>query len=312
LQDDLRLWNRFSAILGARYQTTWAKTKPTPGLEDEPLYDSQDDAVVWATNFVFEAADYLNVVATVGTAFRSPNLIERFFNGLTPEGNGFQVRNPDLQPEESFNVDLGVKYRRNDVYFELGAFRNRIKNGIRIVGPLGTIEIGDEPFGVYQNQNIEELVYTGIEAALDWAITPAITVGLNYTKIDSSNETPEANYSVTEGYSDKLNVMGRYQDPRDRFWAELDVRYQGEQDDVLLADPNNPESAPNPVGDVFPAFTVVNLSGGVTLFRDEKMAHKLNLQANNLTNELYAEFSNVSFFRPEPERNYVLQYLFQF
>jgi len=42
------------------------------------------------------------------------------------------------------------------------------------------------------------------------------------------------------------------------------------------------------------------------------MAHRLNLQANNLTNELYAEFSNVSFFRPEPERNYVLQYMFQF
>ena len=307
LQDDLRLWNRFSAILGARYQTTWAETKPTPGLEDEPLFDSQDDAIVWASNFVFEATDYLNIVATVGTAFRSPNLIERFFNGLTPEGTGFQVRNPNLEPEESFNVDLGVKYRRNNVYFELGAFRNRIKNGIRIVGPLGTIDIGGEDFGVYQNQNIEELLYEGIEAAFDWAITPAITVGLNYTTIDSKNETANKKYSVSEGYSDKLNVMGRYVDPRDRFWAGLDVRYQGEQDDL------NPDNlVNNPVGTFFPSFTVVNLSGGVTLFRSEKMAHRLNLQANNLTNELYAEFSNVSFFRPEPERNYVLQYMFQF
>ena len=307
LQDDLRLWNRFSAILGARYQTTWARTEPTPGLEDEPLYDSQDDAVVWATNFVFEATDYLNVVATVGTAFRSPNLIERFFNGLTPEGSGFQVRNPDLEPEESFNVDLGVKYRRNNVYFELGAFRNRVKNGIRIVGPLGTIDIEGEEFGIYQNQNIEELVYEGFEAAFDWAITPAILVGLNYTTLDSRNETSAQNFAVAEGYSDKLNLMGRYQDPRDRFWAELDVRHQGDQTDI---DPEN--LVDNPVGSVFPAFTVINLSGGVTLFRNERMAHKLNLQANNLTNELYAEFSNVSFFRPEPERNYVLQYLFQF
>ncbi len=307
MQDDLRLWNRFSAILGARYQTTWARTEPTPGLEDEPLYDSQDDAVVWATNFVFEATDYLNVVATVGTAFRSPNLIERFFNGLTPEGSGFQVRNPNLQPEESFNIDLGVKYRRNNVYFELGAFRNRIRNGIRIVGPLGTIDIEGEEFGIYQNQNIEELVYEGIEAALDWAITPAITVGLNYTTLDSKNETSSQNFAVAEGYSSKLNLMGRYQDPKDRFWVELDVRHQGDQTDI---DPE--DLVDNPVGSVFPAFTVANLIGGVTLFRSAEMAHKLNLQANNLTNELYAEFSNISFFRPEPERNYVLQYLFQF
>ena len=133
IQDDLHLWKRFSAILGARYQTVWAKTMETPGLEGEPLYDSQDDKVVWATNFVFEAADYLNLVATVGTAFRSPNLIERFFNGLTPEGSAFQRANPDLEPETSFNVDLGLKYRRSNVYFEVGVFENRLKNGIRIV-----------------------------------------------------------------------------------------------------------------------------------------------------------------------------------
>lgn len=306
-QDDLRLWNRFSAILGARYQSTWAETKPTPGLEGEPLYDSQDDAVVWATNFVFEATDFLNVVATVGTAFRSPNLIERFFDGITPEGSGYQVRNPGLEPEESFNVDLGVKYRRDNVYFELGAFRNRLKNGIRIVGPLGTIDVGGEEFGIYQNRNIEELVYTGIEAAFDWAITPAFVIGLNYSRLDSENETADDGFSVSDGYSSKLNAMARYQDPRDRFWAALDVRYQGDQDDI---DPDT--LVDNPVGTYFPSFTVVNLSGGVTLFRKADVAHKLLLQANNLTDELYAEFSNVSFFRPEPERNYVLQYLFQF
>ena len=113
---------------------------------------------------------------------------------------------------------------------------------------------------------------------------------------------------IAQGYTSKLTFMARYTDPRDRFWAGLDVRYQGEVDDIsteILADDN-------PIGGTYPAFTVVNLSGGVTLFRNAKMAHKLQLQANNLTDELYAEFSNASFFRPEPERNYVLQYMFQF
>lgn len=302
LQDDLRLTDWLSAIVGGRYQTVWAKTKPTPGLEGEPLYDSQDDAVVWATNFVARATDNFNVVATVGTAFRSPNLIERFFDGLTPEGIAYQVRNPDLKPEESFNLDLGVKYRRDNVYFEVGVFRNRIKNGIRIAGPIGTIEIEGEEFPVYQNQNVDKLTYKGLELAFDWAITPAILVGLNYTKIDSENES--TGDAIADTYSDKLNLMARYQDPRDWFWFEFDLRHQGEQKDIQIGE--------NPVGDTFPAFTVMDLRAGVTLYRCDRMAHRLVGAANNLTNELYAEVSNVSFFRPEPERNYTLQYQFQY
>jgi hypothetical protein len=36
------------------------------------------------------------------------------------------------------------------------------------------------------------------------------------------------------------------------------------------------------------------------------MSHRLNLALTNLTNVLYAEFSNVGFFRPEPKRNLTL------
>lgn len=302
LQDDVRLADWLSAIVGGRYQTVWAETKPTPGLEGERLYDSQDDAIVWATNFVARATDNLNVVATVGTAFRSPNLIERFFDGLTPEGIAYQRRNPDLEPEESFNVDLGLKYRRENVYFEIGGFRNRIRNGIRIAETSDTIVIGDEEFPVYQNQNVDELTYQGLELAFDWAITPALLVGLNYTKIDSENES--TGDAIADTYSDKLNVMARYQDVRDRFWFEFNLRHQGDQKDIVIGE--------NPIGDVFPAFTVIDLRAAVTLFRSDRMAHRLVGSLNNVTDELYAEFSNVSFFRPEPERNFVLQYQFRY
>jgi hypothetical protein len=56
-----------------------------------------------------------------------------------------------------------------------------------------------------------------------------------------------------------------------------------------------------------PSFTVFNVRGGITVWEsDSGMSHRLNLALTNLTNVLYAEFSNVGFFRPEPKRNLTL------
>jgi outer membrane receptor protein involved in Fe transport len=38
------------------------------------------------------------------------------------------------------------------------------------------------------------------------------------------------------------------------------------------------------------------------------MVHRVHLALTNLTDELYAEASNASFFRPEPKRNLTLTY----
>jgi len=42
------------------------------------------------------------------------------------------------------------------------------------------------------------------------------------------------------------------------------------------------------------------------------MQHRLWVSVENLTDDLYAEFPNASFFRPEPERSFVLNYTFSF
>jgi outer membrane receptor protein involved in Fe transport len=44
------------------------------------------------------------------------------------------------------------------------------------------------------------------------------------------------------------------------------------------------------------------LAAGVELFERAGFAHQLNVTVENLTDELYAEFSNATFFRPEPGR----------
>jgi hypothetical protein len=50
----------------------------------------------------------------------------------------------------------------------------------------------------------------------------------------------------------------------------------------------------------------------VTLPVRGRLRHGVGLAIENLTNELYAEFSNASFFRPEMRRSLALSYLVEF
>ena len=63
-----------------------------------------------------------------------------------------------------------------------------------------------------------------------------------------------------------------------------------------------------PLGSVLPSFTVHDLLAGVTVHESDRFEHGLGLVVYNLTGELYAEFSNATFFRPQPERNLVGSY----
>ena len=174
IQDQFLLTQRLSGTVGLRWAHSETKAKETPELDTEGL-DFDDDALVGAFNLVFAATSNLHLVGTYGTAFRAPNISERLFNGLTPEGSGYQILNPDLESEESDNFDLGLKYRRANAVFELVYFRNEIDNGI-IQYFLTDEEIDQLPDDVkqeieesranfvVQQRNIDKLRVEGVEA----------------------------------------------------------------------------------------------------------------------------------------------------
>jgi len=299
IQDDITLLKRVSMILGLRYQNVNAKTKDTPGLEGEPLFDSTDQTLVGAANLLFGITDNLRLVFSVGRGFRSPNLIERFYNGVTPEGSGFQSRNLDLKAETSLNIDAGFKYRRQNVYLEATFFNNVVWDGIRISAT------GNEVNGIaeYQNINVDKLRMQGIEAAGRVFFNFGISTMANYTWVKSKDlGNPETPYVDT--YSSKFNLNVRYDHPKGLFWMAYDLRINGEQKDVVLVD--------NPLGDIIPGFTVHNLSAGITLFKNSKFPQQVGIIIGNLTNTLYSEFSNASFFRPAPKRYVVLTWMSRF
>ncbi len=302
-QGDVTLSQRASAILGVRYQDVTAATEPTPGLSD-PLVERSDRTVVGALNALYRLTENIAALAAVGRAFRSPNLVERFFNGVTPEGTASQVPNPDLEPETSFNVDLGLRVRTPTVYLEGFVFRNEVHNGIR---PSCRVEpgsgaspgaCGDSVNGLpaYWNENVDKLRYVGVEISADIPLPRGFAVAANYTHLSSTDES--TGNPVGDTYDEKLNAQLRYTHPSDRFWIEYALRWNGDRTDVL--------TGASPVGPTLPSFTTHTLRAAVTVLRRGGHTQRLGLAVTNLTDELYAEFQNASFFRPQPRRGVTL------
>ncbi len=294
-QGEIEVSRRASIVLGARYQNVDAETRETANWDGTQTTKS-DETMVGSANAIVEVARGLSLVGSVGRAFRAPNIIEWFFEGPTPEGSGYQVANPDLTAETSLNVDLGLRYRNTWLAAETFVFRNKIFDGIRI-SPTGE-EVGGLP--AFRNVNVDELLYRGVEVAATFFLPSGFSVGAGYTHLESQ-DVLEPNNPVGETFANKLTASLRYDAPNDRFWAAYEVRHNGDQKDVDLGT--------NPIGEILPAFTVHNLRGGVTLLETAAgMKHRVGVTVANLTNELYAEFSNASFFRPEPKRNLFVTY----
>jgi hemoglobin/transferrin/lactoferrin receptor protein len=312
VQDEYTPLDRLKVTLGGRYQKVSTKAEATPGWDVAGL-DFDDSSTVGSLNFLYRASQSIHVVGSVGTAFRAPNIIERLFNGLTPEGSGYQVLNKNLESERSRNWELGLKYRRQEAWFEVNYFDNRITDGI-IQDFLSPAEIATLPAEVraeieasgvqfvVQEKNIDELRYKGVESAIGYRTRNGVTLGANYSWIDGQRSGAVV-VPVDNNYRSKFNAFVRCEPIGKRYWFEYRVRHNGSA--KVETEPGEPVPT---VGDELPEFTVHAVAGGVTLFERGSQRHQLQMAIDNLTDQLYGEFSNVTFFRPAPGRTLSLSY----
>lgn len=284
-----RQFGDLTLIGGLRAQTIRAETRSTPGLTTDPEERSQS-AVVGSLNGVVDLGGGWAAVASLGRGFRAPNLIEWFFEGPVPESRAYQTTNPDLKPETSVSIDLGVRLRRARGSLEAFVFQNTVKDGIRAEATGDTIQ----RLVVYSALNLDELRYRGIEVSGNVIPAEAVTLSGGYTHL-SSEDVLDPENPTGETYSNRLFGNARFDIPGAPGWLEYHVRHNGEQKDVDLTG--------NPLGGILPSFTVHGVRAGFGPWRDDGISARVTVSVENLTDALYAEFANASFFRPEPGRH---------
>ena len=174
-----------------------------------------------------------------------------------------------------------------------------MRDGIRIA-PTGT-KVG--PFDAFQNVNVDRIRDKGAELLAQVRLPQGFALGGSYTKYSSKNVLEPLN-PVGDTYSSKVTGSFGWTAPSGRLWSEYAVRMNGKRKDVDLGS--------SPVGPVLPSFTVHTLRAGARLFSVRSVSNEVTVAVNNRTNTLYAEFSNASFFRPEPKRTLAVSWTSNF
>lgn len=169
VQDEITL-DRWTLLPGVRYDRFEIDTEPLAREEGVlPAESRSEDAVSASLGALYRVSDTWSIAASAGRAFRTPNLIERYFFGPSSQG-GLTVPNPDLDNETSLNVDLGLKLHARRLRGSITGFRNEVDDYITFVpGELdGQPTLGGQPITTVDN--IGEARVQGIEAEAEYAI----------------------------------------------------------------------------------------------------------------------------------------------
>jgi len=256
---------------GVRFD--WLQMKANPG--DVP-YSQENNHQTW-TGFLGASAKLTEeIVAFINfsRAYRAPSLSERFYTGFT--GRGFIIGKPDLKPESSLNLDLGLKFIFKRYFAALYLFHYRIED---------MVERYRSSEQIYTYGNIEKGQIQGLELEMEYFLIPGWKIfgnfysfnGISQLTKDPLNDIPPT----------RLFLGTRVW--RGHFWGEINASFQKEKKD------------PGPAEISISGYEVVNFQAGFFL----KSSLRFYFSVSNLINRTYMA-------RPDPdsmeaqERNFIL------
>ena len=229
-----------------------------------------------------QLTEQLTVGASVGQAFRTPDVNELYSEGPHLAAYAFEVGNPSLDTEQGTGIDIFVRFVGQGFNAEATWFHNSIAG---YVFPLETGELSRVRLPIYQFQG-EDALLTGFESALGWLILDEFEVEavVSFVRgtIRSTDEPlplmPPLQGRVAIGYA-----------PVDWF-VEAEARMAARQERTgAFESPTD-------------GYTVFDLSGGVRLTLGGRL-HVITIRLENLANTEYRNhLSRVKEIMPEAGR----------
>ncbi len=126
------------------------------------------------------------LVANLGRGFRAPQPPELFANGVHAGTLAYEIGNPDLEVERSWNVDGGLRLASASVLAEFNLFRNAV-DGFIYYRPTGEREprTGLEIFRFTQGRAL----LRGFEASLTWVPTSDLELSVGADQVWGQNRS---------------------------------------------------------------------------------------------------------------------------
>jgi len=175
LNDNYQFSQRLELNFGGRYDLIRVKNEAT----SNPLYKKVDGKTVPSTpipsasysantiynyswsgnlNLLYSLNKIYKLNVSLARTFRSPSLEERY--QYIDLGNMVYLGNPDLQPEQSYSVNVGLRRYENHLSFELNAFANYFRD---LVTDAAIVKDS-----LYKKENVGKARYYGFDAEMQY------------------------------------------------------------------------------------------------------------------------------------------------
>lgn len=300
--------------LGVRYDFGNIETDeyydwyPSPVGEDENSdfgylqragnIDRTFSSLTWSLGYNFDM-EHWSLKANVGKSFRMPIAKELAANGVNYHRFSYEVGDPDLSPEISYQLDLGVEYQTKRLAVGATPFLNYFDNYIYLNPSSDFDRLYGNGNQVFYYTESRVLRY-GAELHVHYELLPHLQLGVMAEYVYSEQLSGEKKgYTLPFSPPSSAIINLKYQKKKIAFtenaYASLDYRITAPQNNIVP-----PEVTTD-------GYQVVNIGAGGEI---EIFNQKINvsMQVQNLFNTKY--FKHTSFYRlinvPEPGRNIVM------
>lgn len=305
--DFVQLTNQWSLNGGLRYDmgqlTTdeyrdWYTTPQADGTQAyiqraTPL-QRNFSSMSWGAGAKYQSEHY-TLKANAGKSFRMPSAKELASNGINYHMYRYEKGDTSLRAEESYQVDLGMLYRKGKWEIELTPFLNYFPNYIYL-NPIPEYNEGQQIY--YHSQS--EVIRAGGELIVTYALTPSLNLSADAEYIYSV-QLSGAKKGYTLPFSPPLNAnlemkyafdeMGIFEQPE----AGLSIQLVGAQNNTVPPEKKTP------------GYTLLSFSVGAKMNIAGKSI-QVNAKLANLLNTRY--YDHTSFYRlievPGQGRNFLL------
>lgn len=222
-------------------------------------YDFHGRANTYTAGFGFKPNDTVTFRVNHGTAFRAPTLTQAYV-----KNSPWYIPNPDIEPEEASNSEVGVSLETDWGQYDVAIFNNRINKLI--------VNLPNET-GKYIASNVDKASMKGVElsaSASVWGLEHTINLTLLDAKDNSTGKKlvrrPDTafNYTLSKSW-DKLDV-------------NVAMQYRSSRPSIALYD-----SQFNVFERTLSAYTIFNLAANYALFDNLKLTARLD----NITDKAY-------------------------
>ncbi len=286
--------DKMQLTAGTRLDHFTVNTEETPGYVDSdgdgaplPTEDESYTAMNGSVGAVYPLGEGINAVSNVGTAYRVPNVVERFYYGSA--SNRETRPNPDIKPERSVTIDAGFKAVHPQVNYSLIGFWSDYNDFTQLQNfqTLPPSHPGGDSTRLWRYENVEDVNIYGIETMIEANLYNGVYGSLSFTYQHGQNKTDDQPLFVSPI---KTTLSAGYRHSQHGLFGEFTLRRVEDQDripDVAALDDIATKG-----------FTVVSATAGVTLYKNVR----LSISGNNLFDEVYSEpFNGRNPDNPIPE-----------